>query len=74
VQAFRLGPHLGVQFHPESTVDIVAGWAAKDRERVRALGIDDTTALLDAPPEQAEAARAAAFRLFDAFVEMRERV
>ena len=27
VQAFRMGPHLGVQFHPESTVEIVAHWA-----------------------------------------------
>src|SRR3954468_4984662 len=29
-QAFRLGPHLGVQFHPEATVEIVTGWAASD--------------------------------------------
>ena len=26
-QAFRFGPHLGVQFHPEATPDVVAGWA-----------------------------------------------
>jgi GMP synthase-like glutamine amidotransferase len=58
-QAFRLGPHLGVQFHPEATVEIVAGWA-------RAEGREDVT--LTAPSEQLEAARSAAFRLFDAFV------
>jgi GMP synthase-like glutamine amidotransferase len=27
-QAFRLGRHLGVQFHPEATPEILAGWAA----------------------------------------------
>ncbi len=66
-QAFRLGPHLGVQFHPESTVDIVAGWARLDRGRLAALGIEDDAALLTASPERLEEARAAAFRLFDAF-------
>jgi GMP synthase-like glutamine amidotransferase len=68
-QAFRHGVHLGTQFHPESTVDIVAGWARKDAERLAALGIDDVTALLAAPPAQHEAARGAAFRLFDAFMD-----
>ena len=58
-QAFRLGPHLGVQFHPEATVEIVAGWAVAD-------GREDVP--LAAPPEQREAARSAAFRLFDGFV------
>ena len=57
-QAFRLGPHLGVQFHPEATVEIVEGWAAHD-------GVE---AALHASPEQRAAAREAAFRLFDAFV------
>ena len=58
-QAFRLGPHLGVQFHPEATVEIVAAWAVADeREDVP----------LTAPAEQREAARSAAFRLFDGFV------
>jgi GMP synthase-like glutamine amidotransferase len=74
VQAFRLGPHLGVQFHPESTTDIVAGWARKDAARIAALGIDDAALLLSAPPEQHRAARDAAFRLFDAFLMTRERV
>jgi GMP synthase-like glutamine amidotransferase len=57
-QAFRLGPHLGVQFHPEATVEIVEGWA-------RADGVE---ADLSASSEQVAAAEAAAFRLFDAFV------
>jgi GMP synthase-like glutamine amidotransferase len=58
-QAFRRGPHLGVQFHPEATVEIVAEWA-------RADGREDVP--LAAPREQLEAARSAAFRLFDGFV------
>jgi GMP synthase-like glutamine amidotransferase len=60
-QAFRHGPHLGVQFHPESTIEIVAEWAAIDRERA---GDVDLAATSDAR----EAARAAAFALFDGFL------
>ena len=67
-QAFRLGPHLGVQFHPEATVEIVAGWARADAEQLAALGIGDAAALLDASHERRAAAEAAAFRLFDAFL------
>lgn len=67
VQAFRYGPHLGVQFHPESTVEIVGRWAGVDTERLTALGVEDGMDLLAVPPEQEEAAREAAFRLFDAF-------
>ena len=67
-QAFRLGPHLGVQFHPEATVDIVAAWARADAERLAALGIGDGAALLTASRAAREAAEAAAFRLFDAFL------
>ena len=55
----RLGPHLGVQFHPEATVEIVQGWA-------RADGVD---AMLAAAPAERRAAEAAAFRLFDAFAD-----
>ena len=68
VQAFRLGPHLGVQFHPESTVEIVADWAGADTENLAKLGIEDGSDLLAIPPEREDAAREAAFRLFDAFL------
>ena len=67
-QAFRLGPHLGVQFHPEATVEIVAGWARSDAEQLAARGIRDGDALLAAPAGQLGAAREAAFRLFDGFL------
>lgn len=69
VQAFRIGPHLGVQFHPESTVEIVSNWAGMDVERLTALGIEDGTALLAVSPECQDAAKVAAFRLFDAFLD-----
>ena len=69
VQAFLMGPHLGVQFHPESTVEIVAHWAGMDAENLDGLGIEDGRTLLDVGPETEEAARESAFRLFDAFLE-----
>ncbi len=67
VQAFRFGPHLAVQFHPESTVEIVSYWASTDSKRLAELGIDDWRALVDASRERQEASRAAAFRFFEAF-------
>ena len=66
-QAFTHGRHLGVQFHPESTIEIVRLWARSDDERVRALGIGDGEALLERGRRHATAAVAAAFDLFDAF-------
>jgi GMP synthase-like glutamine amidotransferase len=58
-QAFKLGPHLGVQFHPEATIEIVTDWAQADGRAAEAP---------TATPEQRAAAREAAFRLFDAFL------
>ena len=66
-QAFTHGRHLGVQFHPESTIEIVRRWARSDDERVRALGIGDGEALLERGRRHATAAVSAAFDLFDAF-------
>jgi len=68
-QAFRMGPHLGVQFHPESTAEIVARWADMDTENLGGLGIQDGRALLDVEPGTEEVAREGAFRLFDTFLE-----
>jgi GMP synthase-like glutamine amidotransferase len=64
VQAFTHGPHLGVQFHPESTIEIVRSWAWTDRGRV-----PDGEALLERGRHHAEPAARAAFDLFDAFWE-----
>jgi GMP synthase-like glutamine amidotransferase len=67
IQAFRSGPHLGLQFHPESTIEIVKEWARLDTERLTQLGIDDGEALAEAGRAQEARAREDAFRLFDAF-------
>lgn len=66
-QAFRHGRHLGVQFHPESTIEIVRGWARSDRKRLAGLGIDDGEALATSGRRHAAGAAQRAFRLFDAF-------
>jgi len=45
-QAFRVGETAwGLQFHIETTPDIVRGWAAADRDRLAALGWDVDAAL-----------------------------
>ena len=67
LQAFTYHRHLAVQFHPESTIEIVKGWARKDQPRLTELGIADGEQLAESGREHAEAARAAAFTLFDAF-------
>jgi len=64
-QAYRIGPHLGVQFHPEATVEIVAEWAEADAPALARLGLEPD---LSASAEQRAAARNAAFRLFDGFL------
>jgi GMP synthase-like glutamine amidotransferase len=68
IQAFRHGRHLGVQFHPESTPEIVLGWAHADTERLAALGHGDGAHLIAATPDRRAAARTAAFALFDGFL------
>jgi GMP synthase-like glutamine amidotransferase len=67
LQAFAHGRHLGVQFHPESTIEIVAQWARADDERLREHGVTDGEALLEQGRHHAGAAITAAFDLFDAF-------
>jgi GMP synthase (glutamine-hydrolysing) len=63
VQAFRLGPHTGLQFHPEVDEPIVEAWitltSEADRPRVPPTLTQDTTKLL------AGCVRERAFRLFD---------
>ncbi len=65
-QAFRHGRHLGTQFHPESTIEIVTGWGTRDGA--------DVSHLSD-PPGRANATPAAtnAYRLFDGFLSHAER-
>jgi GMP synthase-like glutamine amidotransferase len=60
--AFSLGPHLGVQFHPEVTGEILDRWARKDPElHVAGVTVEE---LAEQSRRCAPAAREAAFRLF----------
>lgn len=63
-QAFVHGPHLGTQFHPESTIEIVSGWARKDAERLDLDGV----ALVEGGRHLADEAATNAKHLFDAFL------
>ncbi len=73
VQAFVSGPHLGTQFHPESTIEIVKQWARSDGERLERLGVTDADERLESGRERAELARSNAFQLFDVFWERTQR-
>jgi GMP synthase-like glutamine amidotransferase len=66
-QAFRAGPHVGVQFHPESTIEIVSEWARHDVSRIAVEGVSDGVALLERGRQNAGPAAANARRLFDGF-------
>ena len=73
LQAFTSGPHLGTQFHPESTIEIVKQWASSDRARLASLGVHDAETRLDAGRSGAGRACANAFQLFDVFWERAQR-
>lgn len=64
VQVFCHRRHLGVQFHPEVTAEIVAGWAASDHPDMERAGV--TAADLDPTPHAGRAAQSAEI-LFDGF-------
>lgn len=61
-QAFAAGRHLGVQFHPEVTPEIVADWVLSARS-----GELDADTAVDSSAPQWPGAVAAAERLFDGF-------
>jgi GMP synthase-like glutamine amidotransferase len=63
--AFRKGRHLGVQFHPEVTAEVVAGWS-RSTEELSKLGIDPA-ALVAETIRRAPQTRPLAFELFDAW-------
>ena len=63
--AFRHGRHLGLQFHPEATAEVVASWAAHD-PALEARGITREE-LAEQTARHAGPAREAAFALFDAW-------
>jgi GMP synthase-like glutamine amidotransferase len=66
VQAYALGSHLAVQFHPEVTADIAHRWIAEARSdfpssQVDAAGLERHTA------REARSAARRAYELFDGF-------
>jgi GMP synthase-like glutamine amidotransferase len=67
-QAFTIGPSLGVQFHPEVTPEIMDLWVKAYRHELDQEGVDPDQ-LLQETYERANSTRAAAWRLFDGFLE-----
>jgi GMP synthase (glutamine-hydrolysing) len=63
-QAFRVGPHLGVQFHPEVTPEIAGGWVLHQH-----TGEIDSQAVLEGIARERYNAIEAARTLFDAFID-----
>jgi GMP synthase-like glutamine amidotransferase len=66
-QAFRLGSALAVQFHPETTPDVAARWAADGRQQLASLGLDETD-LTASSVAEAERARARAAVIVEGFL------
>jgi GMP synthase-like glutamine amidotransferase len=64
--AFRLGPHLGLQFHPEATPAVVNRWSDDESDKLASLGIDPAEIRAQGERWGAAAARRA-FELFDAW-------
>jgi GMP synthase-like glutamine amidotransferase len=46
-QAFVAGPHLGMQFHPEVTPEIMDGWVSTYRHELDDQGVDPDALLLE---------------------------
>lgn len=66
IAAFALGPHLGVQFHPEVDAELVTRWAQNDRD-LPSAGLSPEQLAADSA-RHAPAAREQAFRLFDGWL------
>jgi GMP synthase-like glutamine amidotransferase len=67
VQAFAIGPHVGVQFHPEVDDTQLKEWLASDELDVRDLGLD-ADALIEQTAAETPAARVRAQELVDLFL------
>jgi GMP synthase (glutamine-hydrolysing) len=67
-QAFAIGPSLGLQFHPEVTTGIMDEWVVAYRHELDQEGVDPDR-LLQETYDREDATRAAAWRLFDGFLE-----
>ncbi len=67
-QAYTVGRSLGVQFHPEVTVEIMDDWVRVYRHELDADGVDPD-ALLEETRRREDESCAAAYQLFDAFAD-----
>lgn len=67
-QAYTIGRSLGLQFHPEVTPEIMDAWVAVYRHELDREGVDPDR-LLEQTHRRADDSRAAAWRLFDAFLD-----
>jgi GMP synthase-like glutamine amidotransferase len=67
-QAYVAGRSLGLQFHPEVTPEIMGTWVAAYRHELDQEGVDPDR-LLEETYRRAEQTRAAAWRLFDGFLQ-----
>jgi GMP synthase-like glutamine amidotransferase len=65
--AFRLGPHLGLQFHPEATPALAGRWADHYTEWLAAHGLLPPGGIRDQARAQADELGPRAFALFDAW-------
>jgi GMP synthase-like glutamine amidotransferase len=70
--AFRMGPHLGLQFHPEVTSEIVDAWTEKEADRLSRKGVS-AREIRTATADVSSAAAKAAWAMFDAWWELRAR-
>jgi len=66
-QAFTYGPHLGLQFHPEVTPQIVESWLSESEARGSGLG-QRADAIRQATDRHARASASNARQLFDTFL------
>jgi GMP synthase-like glutamine amidotransferase len=67
-QAFVAGRSLGLQFHPEVTVDIMDEWVRAYRHELDAEGVDPD-ALLEETKRRASESKRSAWRLFEGFLD-----
>jgi GMP synthase (glutamine-hydrolysing) len=67
-QAFVSGRHLGVQFHPEVTPEIMEGWVGTYRHELDDEGVDPD-ALLEETRRRAERSRTASLRLLRRYLD-----
>jgi GMP synthase-like glutamine amidotransferase len=67
VQAFTMGPHICVQFHPEATPEMIADWLAHSDADFRRAGIDPADVLEESRRREPEA-RLRAAALVDQFL------